>query len=98
LEITDHAAATLNRAAAQRHHLRGLELSATRLGGKPNGKLIITLAEHGGDHADLPDPPDVKAYLRHLWRLDRHEARTENERRETKIADVLKARANGQTT
>jgi hypothetical protein len=67
LELTALAATPIHEFATRGNALRGAEITATRLGNRPNSPVEIQISAADIDHANLPPPVNLVAFLEHLW-------------------------------
>lgn len=74
LGITPGAALGIGDSAPDPHNLRGLLLVAERIGKRANARLRARVEEVELGQLRLPDPPDLKAHLLHIWGLDQAHA------------------------
>jgi hypothetical protein len=50
-------------------NMRGCWFAAHRPSGRPNGRVVITCKYADPQRMRLPDPPDVRAILCHIWNV-----------------------------
>lgn len=51
------------------NNMRGCHFKASRPSGKPNGRVVIAAKPTDEQRVRLPDPPDIKQILCHIWNV-----------------------------
>ncbi len=67
LELTAQACEQVNAYHKQHSLLRGAFVTATRAGKLANGRVILELNPGDQTGIQLPDPPDVRKHMMHIW-------------------------------
>lgn len=70
LEITPNCTEPLSAYKLTFGSLRGATLKLDRSSSKPNGRVTATVSQSNLGGLDLPQPPDIRAILRHMWQTD----------------------------
>lgn len=68
-EFTAHASDTFANYERLHNSMRGCHFLASRPSGRHNGRVVIQAKPHDQSRLRLPDPPDVKAILCHIWNV-----------------------------
>lgn len=67
LELTAQACEIVNDFHKKNSLLRGALITATRAGKLPNGRVLLQLNPGDLQGINLPDPPDVRKHMMHIW-------------------------------
>jgi len=78
LAVTPGAALGIGDTAPDPVNLRGLYLTVERLGRRANSRLQARVEEVELGQIKLPEIPDLKAHLLHIWGLDQAHLGTDN--------------------
>lgn len=68
-EFTAAAAETFNNYLTAFNSLRACKFIARRPSGRPNGRVVIACTHYDERKVRLPDPPDVRRMLCHIWNV-----------------------------
>jgi hypothetical protein len=68
-EFTPPAAVILDKAFQSYGTLRGLVITVSRVGDRPNGRVRVQVSGKHPNEAGIPKEPDIWSILSHLWGL-----------------------------
>lgn len=72
-EFTATASDTFRNYQSIHNDIRGCVFKALRPSGRPNGRVVIHCKPYDLRTIQLPDPPDVKKILCHIWNVQNNE-------------------------
>jgi len=75
-EFTAHASDTFRNYQHLHGTLRACHFQANRPSNRHNGRVIIACKPYDQSRVRLPDPPDVKTILCHIWNVPNHNVET----------------------
>lgn len=79
LELTPAVMPKLDEHFREHRTLRGAIVRLTRKNGKPNGELWIEIQAKPAHQAELPQPPNLTAFLRAMWGMSKQAKQTRSE-------------------
>lgn len=93
-EFTAQVADTLRIYFELQKTLRGCIITAERMHHRPNGRVILQATPGDLAQLNLPEPPDLEACLRIIWRLPREGNPTTQDEHNKKLINVYGAERN----
>jgi hypothetical protein len=76
-EFTATASDTFKNYELLHHTMRGCHFQAARPSGRNNGRVVLACKPYDQSRLRLPEPPDVKAALCHIWNVQQTRAKTQ---------------------